>query len=408
MSPPLLGFVASLTLIVPLPEATVPNWIVLVMPWYTGSVTSAGVAPLAATRSAVEPPNVHVAKTGAVNDAVGLGLGLAAEVLAAGVGVAPLPDEPGVKGVDTLLPTQPASIASRGNTVADASNLLLLDTMKASLEDRSSTPWHRPEGRPSVLNTAENFTIGAATALVIAFGARYARTLTRTGALCAFLVGTATFGGLGIPGATVLLTFFLSSIALSRLGKSRKKLLVDVGKQGERDGLQVLANGGIAALCALAALTGNAHWAAAFAGAFAAATADTWGTEIGTLAGAQPRSLFTGKPIACGLSGGVTHIGTLAEIAGALLIALAATAVGIRGFLAIAAGGCCGAFLDSLLGATVQSLRWCPSCRRACETNPHVCGTGTISNRGFAWMTNDFVNFAATLCGAAVAYFLAG
>jgi len=279
--------------------------------------------------------------------------------------------------------------------------------MKASLEDRSSTlVAGRKEGL--LLNAATNFATGAAAALVIAFGARRAHTLTRTGALSAFLVGTATFGGLGIPGAAVLLTFFLSSIALSRLGKSRKKLLVDIGKQGERDGLQVFANGGVAALCALAALTGNTHWAAAFAGAFAAATADTWGTEIGTLAGGRPRSLITGKPIACGLSGGVTYIGTLAQTAGALLIACAATAVGIHSFLAIAVGGWCGAFLDSLLGASIQSLRWCPRCRRACETNPHVCGAQTTAQRGLQWLSNDFVNCAATLCGAAVAYSLAG
>jgi uncharacterized protein (TIGR00297 family) len=253
-----------------------------------------------------------------------------------------------------------------------------------------------------------NFAIGAAAACIIALAARYARSLTPNGALCAFLVGTATFGGLGIPGAVVLLTFFLSSTALSRLGKSRKKLLTDIGKQGERDGLQVLANGGVAALCALAALTPNPHWAIAFAGAFAAATADTWGTEIGTLAARSPRSIFTGKPIACGLSGGVTLIGTLAEIAGALLIASVATLLDIRGFLAIAAGGCCGAFFDSLLGATLQSLRWCPSCSHACETNPHVCGSSTEPLRGLQWMSNDAVNLAATLCGATVAFALAG
>jgi uncharacterized protein (TIGR00297 family) len=253
-----------------------------------------------------------------------------------------------------------------------------------------------------------NFAIGAAAALVIALCARRAHALTLTGAVSAFFVGTASVGGLGIPGALVLLTFFLSSIALSRVGRSRKNLLVDIGKQGERDGLQVLANGGVAALCALAALTGTAHWAAAFAGAFAAATADTWGTEIGTLARARPRSLLTGKPIACGLSGGVTHIGTLAEIAGALLIAGVASAVGIRSFIAITVGGCCGAFLDSLLGAALQSLRWCPRCMRACETNPHVCGACTQALRGSPWITNDVVNGAATLGGATVAFFLAG
>jgi uncharacterized protein (TIGR00297 family) len=248
------------------------------------------------------------------------------------------------------------------------------------------------------------FSIVVVAASIIAYAAHRAHALTLTGAISAFFVGTATVLGLQVPGAVVLLTFFISSVALSRLGKTRKKQLIDIGKQGARDGLQVLANGGIAALCALAVLSGNHRWASAFAGAFAAATADTWGTEIGTLAARAPHSILTGKAIARGLSGGVTLIGTLAEFAGALLIALTATSVGIHGFAAIMLGGCCGALTDSLLGAGLQSLRWCPRCERACETLTHLCGTTTEPHRGLQWVTNDLVNFAATLCGAVVAY----
>jgi uncharacterized protein (TIGR00297 family) len=170
----------------------------------------------------------------------------------------------------------------------------------------------------------------------------------------------------------------------------------------------VLANGGVSACCALAALSGHPHWDTAFAGAFAAATADTWGTEIGTLAAGEPRSILTGKPLARGLSGGVTLIGTLAEIVGALFIACTAYLLGMHAFLAIAAAGCCGALLDSLLGAGLQSLRWCPRCNRACETITHACGTSTVPHRGFSWMNNDLVNFCAVLCGALVAYLLEG
>src|SRR6202044_93779 len=63
-------------------------------------------------------------------------------------------------------------------------------------------------------------------------------------------------------------------------------------------------------------------WFVAFAGAYAAATADTWGTEIGTLAAKPPRSILTGKPLATGLSGGVSAPGTAAEVAGSVLIAV--------------------------------------------------------------------------------------
>jgi uncharacterized membrane protein len=175
-------------------------------------------------------------------------------------------------------------------------------------------------------------------------------------------------------------------------------------------------------------------WFVAFAGAYAAATADTWGTEIGTLAEAQPRSIVTGKPLATGLSGGVTPAGTAAEIAGAVLIAvltplallLAVSGgipidvhlpswlafIGARGaltafwatlLLPVFIGGFGGALVDSLLGATLQDRRWCPACERECETNPHACGTPTTRRRGIPWLTNDMVNLKATAAGALIA-----
>ncbi len=93
----------------------------------------------------------------------------------------------------------------------------------------------------------------------------------------------------------VLLAFFIPSVALSRIGRARKKQLIDIGKGGARDAWQVLANGGVATLALAFALAGGATdlLFAAFAGAYAAATADTWGTEIGTLARGMPRSILT-------------------------------------------------------------------------------------------------------------------
>lgn len=224
--------------------------------------------------------------------------------------------------------------------------------------------------------------------------------------MAAFLVGTATFGALGLPGAGVLLAFFMSSVGLSRVGKARKAALVDAGKHGPRDGRQVFANGGVAALCALFALGGDQRFAAAFAGAFAAAAADTWATEIGTLIGGRPRSILTFRSIAPGLSGGVTLAGTLASIAGALLVASVAAPVGFGAFAAVAIAGVAGSLADSVLGASIQSLRWCPQCERACETDPHACGTNTRPIRGATWFGNDAVNFAATLAGALIAFAL--
>ncbi|HYW53424.1 MAG TPA: DUF92 domain-containing protein [Dongiaceae bacterium] len=270
--------------------------------------------------------------------------------------------------------------------------------------------------------------MGAALAGIVAFVAWRAGTLTRSGAIAAFVVGTLTYGA-GTAGFTlILLAFFGSSVALSRVGRARKRALVDVGKHGARDALQVLANGGVATACAVGfAFAHDLRWALAFAGAYAAATADTWATEIGTLARQTPRSIVTFRPFSTGMSGGITPAGTAAEIGGALWIGLVAPiglllayvlagsdvgisfrgpavfGVGIRELAIIPIAGIAGATVDSLLGATLQELRRCDVCERTCETDPHACGNRTRLVRGIPGMSNDVVNLLATAVGAGVA-----
>ncbi|HUA09267.1 MAG TPA: DUF92 domain-containing protein [Candidatus Acidoferrales bacterium] len=226
--------------------------------------------------------------------------------------------------------------------------------------------------------------------------------LSRGGLVAAAVVGIATIWAGHWQGALVLFAFFIPSTLLSRVGRERKRTLVDIGKQGARDAMQVLANGGVATAAILLSLRFGAPMLAAFAGAYAAASADTWATEIGTLARGAPRSILTLRPLEPGLSGGVTWQGSAAQIAGAALVAYVAWQLALAPFLAVAIGGVAGSLLDSLLGATLQSLRYCPSCARECETNPHHCGTPTIPRRGAAWLDNDVVNLAATLCGGVV------
>jgi uncharacterized protein (TIGR00297 family) len=241
-----------------------------------------------------------------------------------------------------------------------------------------------------------------AIAACVAIAAAGTKALTWGGALAAFAVGGCAFGFLGIAGAATLFAFFLPATLLSRFGRSRKLRLSDVPKGGPRNAKQVLANGGIAAACAVLAL----RWPVmipAFAGAFAAASADTWATEIGTIAKGAPRSIVSWRPIATGLSGGVTLPGTLAEVAGAGCVAFAAAAFGLVPFWIALVAGIAGATVDSVLGATWQGLRHCAACGRNCETDPHACGTSTRVVRGFGWLGNDLVNFAATGAGAAVA-----
>jgi uncharacterized protein (TIGR00297 family) len=240
-------------------------------------------------------------------------------------------------------------------------------------------------------------------AAVVAYVAYRARSLTRSGAIAAFAVGAITFAISGWSGAAVLFAFFIPSTVLSRIGHTRKRALVDIGKHGARDAWQVLANGGVATACILIAPRGGAMFLAGFAGAFAAAAADTWGTEIGTLAQGKPHSILTLRPLETGFSGGITIVGTASTLAGAAFVAGVAAVTHVAPFMPVLIAGFAGATVDSILGATAQALRYCPACKRECETDPHCCGVPSELRRGIGFLENDGVNSAATLCGALVA-----
>ena len=70
---------------------------------------------------------------------------------------------------------------------------------------------------------------------------------------------------------------------------------------------------------------------------------------------------------------------------------------------AIAGGGFTGALVDSVLGASVQEVRFCDSCRVETEERLHRCGAQTRVIRGAEWCGNDMVNVIATAAGATTA-----
>jgi uncharacterized protein (TIGR00297 family) len=174
--------------------------------------------------------------------------------------------------------------------------------------------------------------------------------------------------------------FFVTSSILTRWEtrspETARRSLDRAGRRWD----QVWANGGVAALAA--AVRGLDGWPlalAAAAGAIAAATADTWGTELGRWSPSPPRLVTTGAKVPHGRSGGITALGTAGSAAGALLIGATAALFGdaahaVRFSLAVAAAGFTGSLLDSVLGATVEG-HW-------------------------RWVGNSVINFVATVWGA--------
>lgn len=253
------------------------------------------------------------------------------------------------------------------------------------------------------------FSIGFVLALAITAAARRLRSLSRSGALAAIALGTAIYGFGGWRSALILLIFFFTSTALGRWLQGLGRHTEDIYAKGrERDAGQVLGNGLTAGLLAAAAhFSPGALWPwAAFAGAVAAVTADTWATEVGALSAGPPRLITRIRQrVPAGTSGGVSAEGLLAAGLGSLMIAAVAALVrpegGVQLALAIWTGGMLGSTVDSALGATVQAMYRCPSDNVLTEQHPsHRCGSQTDHVRGWPWLNNDRVNLACSLVGA--------
>ena len=253
--------------------------------------------------------------------------------------------------------------------------------------------------------------LGIILGVIISLIAWRAGSLSNSGAVAAAITGGLIFGLGGLPWAALLLTFFISSSALSKLFEGRKQTLSDkFSKDDQRDWGQVLANDGLGTMLVLANLfTGGQIWLwIAYAGAMATVNADTWATELGVLSRRLPRLITTGQVVEAGTSGGISLLGTSATVAGAAVVGAVGAATFPRSgilslILAASLGGVCGSLFDSWLGATVQAIYHCPSCQKETERHPiHTCGAETSHLRGRLWLTNDVVNFLASLVGALV------
>ncbi len=262
---------------------------------------------------------------------------------------------------------------------------------------------------------AGRFAVGLLLSLAIAGAGFLKGALTREGMLAAVVEGTVIFGGGGWAWGAVLIAFFVLSSALSFYRRREKRSLAEkFAKGSRRDVGQVLANGGLGLLLALAfLLSGEAQVRrllfAAYVGAMATVNADTWATEIGVLGRGEPRLITTGQVVERGTSGGVTLVGTASALLGGAAMGLVAALFegAFRRWLLIGAvGGLAGALFDSLLGATVQAIYYSERRRKETERSHEADGTPNRLLRGWVWMDNDKVNFISSMVGALVAALL--
>ena len=224
------------------------------------------------------------------------------------------------------------------------------------------------------------------------------------GALVIDLVVSVTFGNFGF---VALMAFFVGALVVDKLKKRRKKEDTITKKDGTRDLVQVVANGLVPLVMTLLYIcTREPAFLVGYVAALAEAFADTVASGLGVYS-KTTFDIFKMKRCECGISGGMSVIGTLSSFVASILIALIPFAFGLYGMnlwpvviAALAAFG--GAVFDSFLGSVVQIKYTCRVCGALTERETH-CNRHTVRHSGFAFFDNDVVNLLSGLFAAVVA-----
>lgn len=254
-------------------------------------------------------------------------------------------------------------------------------------------------------------TIGLLLAFGVSVASFYLNFLDKSGAIATFLLATIIFGFGGWKWSIPILVFFILSSLLSKAGKKIKTGANQFFSKGsQRDYAQVLANGGTAGFIMILYMFYEIpQFYFFYLASIAAAMADTWATEIGTLAKQQPRLISTLKKVPTGTSGGITILGFVGSILGAFILAMSGliffpnnTSL-IQILLSITISGTLASLLDSYLGATVQVQYTCAVCNKITERQFH-CSTETSPTSGIKWISNDLINFINTISGIVFLY----
>jgi len=294
--------------------------------------------------------------------------------------------------------TPPSMIFTIAAPLVAAAAAALVETLPVRLDDNISVPatagavlWLASLMAAASIGNAR-VTMAAAlpwavglNALTAGLGYR-AKTVSGSGAIVGAIVGTVIYLGGGAGAWVLLLAAFLAASVTSRLGLKRKVLLGIAEERGGRRGAgNAIANCGIAAAAAIAAVTTpyRASSLLALVAALTAGGSDTVASEIGKAWGRSTFLVTTLSRVPPGTPGAMSLEGTAAGLAAAFALAALGVALGLipaAALLAVVVGATFGALVESALGATLE-------------------GPGILNN--------DMLNAVNTAVAAAVALVLA-
>jgi len=211
--------------------------------------------------------------------------------------------------------------------------------------------------------------------------------VSRSGYIGGVVIGTTILACAGWPGWAFLVGFFVLGSAATRIGYARKAQAgLAQEDRGRRGSKHALANCSTAVGLSVAVVVWPAQgplFLLGIAAAFATALSDTLGSEVGQLYGRTPFLPTTFRRVEPGTEGAISVEGTLAGVAGSLLMAAIGWGFGVYGYVGlilVAVGAFVGTLVESYVGAI-----WGQDAR----------------------IGNETMNFMNTVVGAAVAMGLA-
>lgn len=192
-------------------------------------------------------------------------------------------------------------------------------------------------------------------------------------------------------GFLVMISFFVGAMIVDKIKRKKKYEDTITKKEGTRDLIQVLANGLTPLVMAvLYAYTLHIAFLIAYVAAFAEAFADTVASGLGVFS-KRTFDVFKMRRCECGMSGGMSLIGTVSALVASVLLSLYLGLFNWWFVLISSSTAFLGVIFDSLLGSLVQIKFRCSECGKLTERHVH-CDKPTTQVAGFAFFDNDVVN----------------
>lgn len=263
-------------------------------------------------------------------------------------------------------------LAIAGATVGAALLAALVETLPIRLDDNLSVSAAAalalygatlivPDASAAWPTLARTLPIGLAINAAFAIAVWRARGVSTSGAIAGTILGALIYAGAGWAGWAMLILAFGAAWGTSRIGLARKRVLgIDEAREGRRGAENAIANCGLAAAAALAAVLTPYHDLAllALTTALTAGASDTVASEIGKAWGGHTWLVTTLSRVPPGTPGAISLEGTAAGIAAAFVMGSCAWAVGLiplHALWIVVVASTAGAFVESALAATLEA-----------------------------------------------------